>query len=144
MITAIRHTGLVVADLDRALAFWTGPMGFKVARLMEESGPHMDAMMGLIGVRVTTAKLTAPDGNMLELLHFHSHPHEPSWNGTPFSTGFTHIALTVANLDDFCQTLAPHGVTFPAAPQTSPDGSAKVIYARGPENVLIELVEMLQ
>jgi len=144
MIKAVRHTGLVVADLDRALAFWTGPMGFSVARRMEESGPHLDAMMGLTGVRVTTVKLTAPDGGMLELLRFHSHPDESSWSGMPYSTGFTHIALTVTDLDGLCGRLSAEGVTFPATPQYSPDGHAKVIYARGPEGVLMELVEVLK
>lgn len=144
MISSIRHTGLVVSDLDRALAFWTGLMNFKVVRQMDESGPHIDAMMGLEGVRVTTAKLTAPDGGMLELLHFKSHSDKPSWNGTPFSTGFTHIALSVSNLDELCSKLVDAGASFPAPPQYSPDGAVKVIYCRGPEGILLELVEVLK
>jgi len=143
MITAIRHTGLVVADLERALHFWCDVLGFKVVRQMEESGPHIDAMMGLTDVRVTTAKLAAPDGNLIELLRFNSHPDQPRWNGNPYSTGFTHIALTVSNLDQLVSKLTKEGVIFPAPPQHSPDGSVKVIYAQGPEGVLLELVEVL-
>ena len=143
MISAIRHTGLVVADLERALHFWCDVLGFRVVRQMDESGPHIDAMMGLRDVRVTTAKLAAPDGNMIELLRFHSHPDQPRWNGTPHSTGFTHIALTVDDLDQLVSKLTQEGVRFPAPPQRSPDGYAKVIYAQGPEGVLLELVEVL-
>ncbi len=143
MITHIRHTGLVVADLDAALRFWCEVLGFTVARRMDESGPHIDAMMGLKDVRLTTAKLAAPDGNLIELLHFHTHPDQSAWTGTPYSTGFTHIALTVDDLDAACQRLAEEGVTFNAPPQTSPDGYAKVTYCRGPEGVLLELVEVL-
>lgn len=143
MIAAIRHTGLVVADLPKAIEFWCGLMGFVVSRQMEESGPHIDAMMGLKDVRLTTAKLLAPDGNLLELLHFHSHPDKPEWQGKPYSTGFTHIALTVRNLDDAFQRLQETGVIFPARPQISPDGRVKVIYAQGPEGVLLELVEVI-
>lgn len=142
MITAIRHVGLVVADLEKSLKFWCETMGFVVSRQMEESGPHIDAMMGLKDVRVTTAKLAAPDGNLLELLHFHSHPDEASWEGRPYSTGFTHIALTVQDLDETYRLLEQAGVTFPAEPQRSPDGGVKVIYATGPEGVLLELVEI--
>lgn len=144
MITHIRHTGLVVADLEAALRFWCDLLGFKVARRMDEAGQHIDAMMGLEGVQVTTVKLAAPDGNLVELLYFHSHPDQPAWIGTPYSTGFTHIALTVDDLDAACQRLAGAGATFSAPPQTSPDGSAKVTYCRGPEGVLLELVEVLQ
>lgn len=144
MITAIRHVGLVVADLELSLKFWCDGMGFMVSRQMEESGPHIDAMMGLKGVRVTTAKLAAPDGSLLELLCFHSHPDNPRWSGTPYSTGFTHIALTVKDLDETLRRLKHFGTSIPAQPQWSPDGQAKVIYATGPEGVLLELVEVIE
>lgn len=143
MITAIRHVGLVVADLEKSLKFWCDTMGFVLFRQMEESGPHIDAMMGLKDVRLTTVKLAAPDGNLLELLYFHSHPDKKRWEGKPYSTGFTHVALTVENLDETCRRLQRVGVTFPANPQKSPDGVAKVIYATGPEGVLLELVEIV-
>ncbi len=144
MITQIRHTGLVVADLENMLNFWCGLLGFRVVKQMEESGPHIDAMMGLKDVRVTTAKLAAPDGNLIELLHFHSHPDNPEWEGKPCSTGFTHIALTVDDLNVAYQRLADAGVYFHASPQSSPDGYAKVTYGKGPEGVLLELVEVLK
>jgi catechol 2,3-dioxygenase-like lactoylglutathione lyase family enzyme len=141
MITAIRHVGLVVTDLEKSLKFWCDMMGFVVSRQMEESGPHIDAMMGLKDVRVTTAKLSAPDGNLLELLFFHSHKDKLNWEGKPYSTGLTHIALTVQDLDETCRRLQQAGVTFPAESQRSPDGMVKVIYATGPEGLLLELVE---
>lgn len=144
MIRAIRHTGLVVADLGRAIHFWCDVLGFRVERRMDESGPHIDAMMGLEGVRVTTAKLAAPDGNLIELLHFHSHPDIPAWKGEAYSTGFTHIALTVEDLDSLLVQLKTTGATAPADPQFSPDGKVRVIYVKGPEGVLLELVEVLE
>ena len=143
MITQIRHTGLVVADLDLALRLWCDVLGFQVARRMEESGPHIDAMMGLENVSVTTVKLAAPDGNLVELLHFLSHPDKPTWTGTPHSTGFTHIALTVTDLDELREKLSEFGATFSAPPQYSPDGAVKVTYCRCSDGVLLELVEML-
>lgn len=143
MITQIRHTGLVVADLDGALHFWRDLLGFQVEKQMNESGPHIDAMMGLKDVRVTTVKLKAHEGGMIELLHFHSHPDQAKWNGMPYSTGLTHVAMTVADLDDSYKKLSDAGVIFKAPPQYSPDGTVKVIYCEGHEGVLLELVEKL-
>lgn len=143
MITAIRHTGLVVADLEGALRFWCDVLGFRVVKRMDESGPHIDAMMGLRDVLVTTVKLAAPDDKLVELLHFHSHPDEPRWNGGPFSTGLTHIALTLPDLDLAYARLSRAGVTFPSLPQRSPDGTVRVIYGIGPEGIILELVEVL-
>lgn len=143
MITQIRHTGLVVANLEKALHFWRDILGFRVMRQMEESGPHIDAMMGLSNALVTTVKLAAPDEHMIELLHFHSHADTPVWQGMPYSTGFTHVALTVNDIAATCNKLAAEGVTFFAPPQLSPDGMVKVTYCKGPEGILLELVEML-
>jgi catechol 2,3-dioxygenase-like lactoylglutathione lyase family enzyme len=143
MITQIRHTGLVVADLELALSFWRDLLGFKVQKLLEESGPHIDAMMGLKNAEVKTVKLSSPCGGVLELLNFKSHPDTERWLGKPFSTGFTHIALGVSDLDELFNKLKIFGATFPAKPQYSPDGSVKVIYCTGPEGVLLELVEVI-
>ena len=144
MIKAIRHVGLVVNDLERALNFWCDVMGFSISKTMEEAGPQIDAMMGLVDVELTTVKLIAPEGGqMLELLKFHSHSNKSFWDGTPFTTGFTHLAITVDDMDETCERLKNAGVAFPAGAQVSADGSVKVIYATGPENVLIELVEIL-
>ena len=143
MITEIRHTGLVVFDLDRALLFWRDLLGFRVERIMDEAGPHIDLMMGLKDVKVTTVKMTAPEGGMIELLHFKSHPDKPNWLGTPFSTGFTHIAMTVSDMESLHKDLVKAGVIFAGPPQYSPDGAVKMIYCRGPEGVLLELVQKL-
>jgi len=143
MIKQIRHTGLVVADLESALRFWRDLLGFSVDKQMDESGPHIDAMMGLKNVVVTTIKMSAPQGGVVELLQFKSHPDVNKWHGKPYSTGFTHLALTVINLDECYKKLSDAGFTFPAPPQYSPDGMVKVIYCQGPEGVLLELVEVI-
>lgn len=116
MIKGIRHTGLVVSDLTRALEFWCGLLGFRLVRQMEESGPQIDAVLNLDAVRVTTVKLASPDGQQLELLQFHSHPDRPIWEGKPNSTGFTHIAITVCSMDETVARLSQHGVRFPNPP----------------------------
>lgn len=143
MIKAIRHTGLVVVDMERALRFWCEVLGFRVVRQMEESGPQLDAMLNLRDVRVLTAKLAAPDGSQLELLKFHSHPDRPTWTGMPNSTGLTHIAMTVHDMNETVSRLTKEGVHFPNPPQRSADGNVVATYAQGPEGVLLELVEVL-
>lgn len=144
MITHIRHVGIVVADLERALAFWRDVIGFRVVKRVEECGPYIDALLGLEDVKVTTVKLRAPDSNLVELLYFHSHPNKSSWQGTPCSTGLSHLALTVDDIEAECVRLGDAGVSFLSPPQTSPDGYAKVAYGSGLDGVLLELVELLR
>ena len=143
MTLAIRHTGIVVNNLDLCLDFWCRHLGFEVKIRMDEAGPHIDAIMERDDVRVTTVKIAAADGSLIELLKFHSHPDTAEWSGSPTTTGPTHVALTVANLEELHSSLKNAGVRFHAPPQVSHNGRAKFTYCRGPENLLLELVEML-
>lgn len=143
MIRAIRHTGIVVADLEVSLRFWCDVMGFQLLKRMDETGEYLETLLATKGATVTTAKLAAPDGNLIELLHFSSHPDKPAWVGTPYSTGLTHIALTVSDLEATLGRLTGEGINSFAKPQISPDGRVKVVYCSGPENLLLELVENL-
>ena len=143
MIKGMRHTGLVVHSLEPAIDFWTNIMGFHIVKQMEEHGKHIDLMMGLDNVIVTTVKLKDDQNGMIELLYFHNHTNIPRWQGTPFSTGLTHIAFTVCNIEEIYKKFTLMGRDFPAPPQLSPDGAVKVIYVSGPEGLLMELVEEL-
>jgi catechol 2,3-dioxygenase-like lactoylglutathione lyase family enzyme len=146
MITQIRHAGITVQNLDECLSFFVDLLGFEVMKKMDESGSYIDAMHNLNDVKVTTVKIKAPDGNLIELLKFNSHKVEceESWNGKIYSTGLTHLAFTVEDLEKTFEVLSKNGVHFNAPPQHSPDGYAKVTFCRGPENLFLELVEVIK
>ena len=67
MTISVRHTGIVVQNLEEALVFWRDLLGFSVTRAMNEAGPFIDAMMGLQNTKVTTVKMSAPLGGGVEL-----------------------------------------------------------------------------
>jgi len=142
MIKDIRHTGIVVEDLEASIRFYRGLLGFVTVRQMEESGDYLDNILAMNGIEVTTVKMTAPDGQMIELLKFHSHPREKK-QCEVHDIGITHIAFTVDNLDDVYHNLMAEGIKFNSRPQQSPDGYAKVAFCLAPEGTYIELVEVL-
>jgi len=143
MITHFRHTGIVVSNLEASLNFYSGLFGFKVVRRMDESGEYIDNMSALKDVRVTTVKMAVPDGNLIELLYYHSHPGMPGKHHEIYEIGVSHIAFTVDNLEQEYNRLIKAGVQFNAPPQFSPDGYAKVTFCKDPDGNLIELVEVL-
>ena len=145
MIKQIRHTGIVVQNLEKCLEFFIDYLGFEVEREMDERGPFLDSILGLNKAIVKTVKIKATDGSMLELLKFKSHKvdAENSWKGEIYSTGLTHIALTVENIDELYDSLCSNGIVFNSPPQISPDGYAKVTFCKGPENLFLELVEVI-
>jgi len=142
MIKDIRHTGIVVVDIDKSLYFYRDLLGFQVAKQMEEAGDYIDNISSLRNVKVTTVKLTSPSGQMIELLKYHSHPAEQKMREI-CEIGISHIAFTVDDLDIEYETLKNKGIQFNSPPQLSPDGYAKVTFCRAPEGTLIELVEVL-
>lgn len=143
MITDIRHTGIVVSDLERSLRFYVDLLGFTIKKRMDESGSYLENALALKGVKVTTAKLTAPNGGMIELLHFHTRTNEPRKPQGPSDLGTTHVALTVADLDSAYEKLSKAGVIFNCPPQNSPDGYAKLTFCKDPDGTLLELVQIL-
>ncbi len=142
MITTVRHTGIVVQDLDAALHFYCMLLGFHVVRQMRESGAYIENALSLPGVQVTTTKLAIDDHAQIELLYFHDVPGQPNHKRL-FDFGLTHIALQVKELDQDYERLSKLGVEFLSTPQYAPNGLAKVAFCKAPDNVFLELVELL-
>ena len=140
---AIRHVGIVVTNLNKALHFYRDLLGLKVTNKMVERGDYIDKISGLKNVKVTTVKMAAGDGNLVELLYFHSHPVKTIIKKEMYEVGISHVAFTVDNIDVEYRRLLKAGVQFNAPPQISPDGYAKVTFCKDPDGNLIELVQVL-
>ena len=142
-MNSVRHAGIVVSNLDNSLFFYTRLLGMKVARRMDESGDYIDAVTGLKAVNLTTVKLAADDGSLIELLFFHSHHGKVLQERNLFDKGISHIAFTVKDVEVQYDKLREEGVEFISLPQTSPDGYAKVAFCKDPDGNFVELVEVL-
>lgn len=146
MIERTRHTGLVVENLDRALKFYRDILGLKVwRREFETDGSYIEKLVGIPGVKVEWAKLQVPDGTLVELLQYHSHPEKNP--GAPYPSnrhGASHIAFTVENLEELHRRLVTYGIHCNSGPLTSPDGKVKVIYCHDYDGIILELVEELK
>lgn len=143
MIRAVRHIGLVTPDLKNSSYFWCSVMGFIPGVEVLETGSFIDSLLGLNDVNVTTSKLRSPCGQLLELLYFHSHNRLNNSIIQPYSNGFTHIALSVTDIEDQYCKVSEFGLSFNSPPTISPNGRVKAVYFRSPEGAFVELVEDL-
>ena len=143
-ITEIRHVGIVVNNLQKSLKFFINVLGFKVFKKMKEKGEYIDTILNLKKADVITCKIKAPDGSLIELLKFKNYRKLDDSKKTIHSNGLKHIAFTVKDLDKVFKFFQKKKIKFFSAPQVSPDGSAKVVFCRGPENLIIELVEVFK
>lgn len=140
---AFRHMGIVVSDLDQGLRFYRDLLGLEIVKQMNEEGPFISRISNLTNVKVTTVKMKCKDGNMIELLHYKSHPGTRGSSDPICRIGASHAAFTVDSIDKEYARLKSAGVSFESEPQVSPDGFAKVAFCRDYDNCLIELVEQL-
>jgi len=141
MLKNIRHTGIVVKDLEDSLKFYQDLLGFQTVKRMEESGEYLEKVLGIKDVAVTTVKMSLPDKKQkIELIEYHTPP--PGARSMAINdAGPTHISLTVNNIESEYTRLSEAGIEFLSRPQTSPDGYAKVAFCRAPEGTFIEIVE---
>ena len=142
MILASRHVGIVVRDMEKSLRFWRDVMGLKVAVDFREEGEFIDTVQHLDGVRLRMIKLTAPDGSMIELLKDDAHPTQPAAANDLCDSGIRHIAFTVECVETAWKNLRDEGCELLSEPVTSPDGKARLFFARDPEGNLLELVQV--
>ena len=143
MVINIRHTGIVVEDLDKSLEFYINKLGFKIIKQMKETGSFIEQILGIKNLTVTTVKMILKNQQMIELLDFTSHKKELR-NRFINDIGPTHIALTVASLDNLYNDFMDDGIKFISSPKVSSDGYAKVAFCCAPEGTYIELVELLK
>jgi catechol 2,3-dioxygenase-like lactoylglutathione lyase family enzyme len=135
--------GIVVNDLEKTKDFWINTLGFKLHIEAKEESPYIDELLAIRDPGLTTVKLIDKKGFIIELLKFESYQVGNSWSGDLKTTGLTHIALTVDNLNELVVKLKKQNYQPMSEIKTSPNKKVKVVFVRGPEGTILELVQEL-
>jgi catechol 2,3-dioxygenase-like lactoylglutathione lyase family enzyme len=133
----------VVNDLEKNRDFWVNTMSFKLHIEALEESPYIDELLAIKDPALKTVKLIDSTGFIIELLKFENYQVGKSWSGDLKTTGLTHIALTVDNLDELVKGLFKDDYQTLSDIKVSPNGKVKVVFVRGPEGLMLELVEEL-
>tara|TARA_Y100001934_G_C11683535_1_gene464518 strand:- start:48 stop:479 length:432 start_codon:yes stop_codon:yes gene_type:complete len=141
-MTCLRHSGIVVQDVEKSIIFYCDYLGFDVIDDRCEGGEYLETILGLPGACARTVKIRGSDSGMIELLEFRN-PRIGTAGQTVglMGPGPTHVALTVDNIDKLYLELLEKGIEFITSPKTSPDGKVKLAFCRDPDGVYLELVQ---
>ena len=134
----------MVNDLDKTRDFWINLLGFKLHIEAKEESPYIDELLAIKEPMLTTVKLIDSKGFIIELLKFENYQVENSWAGDLKTTGLTHIALTVDNLDELVNALKNQDYHPFSDIKISPNKKVKVVFVKGPEAIMLELVQELR
>ena len=122
MISKIRHTGIVVRNLDQAVKFYE-TLGFETMNRQVEKGKFLETVVGLENASVETAKLESPCGSVLELLQYKSHPVKKDIKPQSSNQlGCSHIAMTVYSINQALDSVKRNGGSLVNLPSISPNG----------------------
>jgi catechol 2,3-dioxygenase-like lactoylglutathione lyase family enzyme len=141
MANTTRHVGIVVKDVAKTIDFWTNLIGFKLHIDTIEQSPYIDELLGIPNPGLRTVKLIDENGFIIELLEFSNYPSKEKWAGNLATTGLTHIALTVNALKSLTVKLKENGYELISDIKKSPNGLVNVVFVKGPESLMLELVE---
>ena len=131
----------MVNDLDKTRDFWINVLGFNLHIEAKEESPYIDELIAIKDPVLTTVKLIDSKGFIIELLKFENYQVGNSWSGDLKTTGLTHIALTVDNLDELVDNLKKQNYQPLSDIKISPNKKVKVVFVKGPEAIMLELVQ---
>jgi catechol 2,3-dioxygenase-like lactoylglutathione lyase family enzyme len=143
-IQRMDHVGVVVDDLDAAIAFFL-ELGMEREGRMPVEGPWVDRVVGIDGVRVEIAMLRTPDGHSrLELTKFLT----PAVTGAgqagapPNTLGLRNVMFAVDDIDDAVARLRAKGTEL-IGEVAQYENSHRLCYVRGPEGIIVALAEQI-
>jgi len=141
MTLGVRHTGIVVQDIEKSIYFWTSILNFKIVSDNLETGIFIEHLLNMPNVKVRTVKMVASDDSMIELLWFPNHHDGELWKGSFTSTGLTHVALNVKHISEIIDKSSKLKYKTINSPNRSLENNVTVVFIVGPEGLLIELVQ---
>ncbi|GAA1409743.1 VOC family protein [Catellatospora coxensis] len=138
------NVGIVVDDLDAAVAFFT-ELGMELEGRSLIEGSWAEKVVGLGDMRSEVAMMRVPDGpGRLELVTYHSPKMvTPTPAVTPPNTlGLHRVMFAVDDLEDTLARLRRHGAE-PVGEVSRFEDSYLLCYLRGPSGIILALAQQL-
>jgi len=139
------HTGITVSNLERALAFWRGVLGFELSHTAHQTGELAREITGVADAGIKLAALKTPGGHKIELLEYLAPPDRKRADVRPCDVGHVHVALLVDDLEAILEKIAGSGWKAAGEPQTlktGPNAGKRVVYVRDPDGTTIEFMQV--
>ncbi len=143
-IQRMDNVGIVVEDLDAAIAFFT-ELGMEWEGEAQIEGLWADRTVGLDGVRSDIAMMRTPDGHgKLELAKYHTPAAIAATpqNPPPNTLGLHRVMFAVDDIEDVVARLRKHGAEL-LGELAQYEDSYRLCYVRGPEGIIVALAEQL-
>jgi catechol 2,3-dioxygenase-like lactoylglutathione lyase family enzyme len=137
------NVGIVVADLDAAIEFFT-ELGLQLEGRAPVEGTWADGVTGLRGMRVEIAMMRTPDGHSrIELSRFIAPEVVEDHRAAPVNAlGYLRVMFAVDDIDETVARLSKRGARL-VGELVQYENLYRLCYIRGPEGILVALAQQL-
>jgi catechol 2,3-dioxygenase-like lactoylglutathione lyase family enzyme len=145
-VVGVESVGMTVSDLDRAVDFYTGVLGFEKVSEVEVAGDAYEQLEGVFGLRMRVARLRLGE-EIVELTQYLAPRGRPiPVDSRSNDRWFQHVALIVRDMDEAYGWLREHKIQHASTgPQTIPAwnmGAAgiRAFYFNDPDGHVLEVL----
>ncbi|MGA2481003.1 MAG: VOC family protein [Spirochaetia bacterium] len=143
MVEEIVHIGVSVFDLEKSVKFYTDVVGMDIEYRAFHEGEKVSRVVDVRSAALNVCVLRK-GGVCLELIDYGKPDHKRVEYKDQASPGLIHIAMKVSNVDEAYSKLKAMGYGFNSEPMVTRPNGPKICYFRGPDNVVMELYEVLK
>lgn len=145
-VREVRSVGMIVADMDRAVEFYSQILSFQKISEVEVWGTEYEKLQGLFGLRMHVVRMKLGD-EVIELTDYLTSGGRPiPVDARSNDRSFQHIAIVVSDIDRAYQVLRQHNVQHVSpAPQSLPEtipaaAGIEAFYFRDPDGHNLEII----
>jgi catechol 2,3-dioxygenase-like lactoylglutathione lyase family enzyme len=144
--TAVDTIGMTVADMDRAVEFYTSVLTFDKISDVEVSGREYELMEGVFGARMRVVRLRLGQDTIELTEYLSARGRAMPADAQPNDLTFQHVAIIVSDMDQAYARLRRFRVEHASTgPQRLPDwnpnaGGISAFYFRDPDRHFLEIL----
>jgi catechol 2,3-dioxygenase-like lactoylglutathione lyase family enzyme len=147
MVTGVDAVGMTVADMDRALEFFSRVLSFEEISDVEVAGEAYERLEGVFGLRMRVVRMRLGD-ETIELTEYLAPRGRPApTDSRSQDHWFQHVAIIVSDMDRAYQWLRQNKVEHASSgPQLLPEwnknaGGIRAFYFKDPDGDVLEILQ---
>jgi glyoxylase I family protein len=143
LVEEIMHIGVSVFDLEKSVEFYRDVVGMEIEYRAHHKGEKISQVVDVADATLDIC-VVKKGSVRLELIDYGKPEKKRVQYKDQSSPGLIHIAMKVSDVDAACRRMKALGYGFNSEPMVTRENGPKICYFRGPDNVVMELYEVVK
>jgi glyoxylase I family protein len=143
LVEEIVHIGVSVFDLEKSVQFYRDVVGMEIEYRAYHEGEKISKVVDVADATLNICVLKK-GGVRLELIDYGQAEKKTTAYKDQSTPGLIHIAMKVSDVEEVYNRMKALGYGFNSEPMVTRENGPKICYFRGPDNVVMELYEVLK